>query len=308
MDPLAETIALLRPEALLWKEMEVHGDWAIRFPASSALVFAMVAKGRCVFQIAGRDPSEMREGDFVLLKAPSVWSLGRDKDSEAHDFSPSQTRAARKFNLNPGDSGPVTRIFGGRFVFEKANAALLENLLPSIVEIRSLDGGAVRLRHVLDLLGDEAIADRPGRDLVMQRLLELMLVEAIRTHFSSSGQIDSGLIAGLGDAKVAKALRAMHLDVQKRWTVGQLAEVAGMSRSMFAERFGRIVGLSPIDYLLRWRMALAKTALQSGSTGLSEIAQKTGYLSASAFSTAFTRTVGCPPSTFARRSIDVAHE
>jgi transcriptional regulator GlxA family with amidase domain len=122
------------------------------------------------------------------------------------------------------------------------------------------------------LLGDEAAAERPGRDLVMQRLLELMLLEAIRTQFSTSGRPDRGLKASLGDAKIAKALRAMHLDVRKRWTVGQLADVAGMSRSMFAQRFGGIVGLTPIDYLLRWRMALAKDALQSGKTGLSKIA------------------------------------
>jgi AraC-like DNA-binding protein len=108
----------------------------------------------------------------------------------------------------------------------------------------------VRLRRVLDLLGDEAIADRPGRELVLQRLLELMLVEAIRTRFTSSERLDNGLIAGLGDTKVAKALRAMHADVQKKWTVGQLAEVAGMSRSVFAERFGRVVDLAPIDYLV----------------------------------------------------------
>ncbi|MDB5966307.1 MAG: AraC family transcriptional regulator [Polaromonas sp.] len=305
MDPLVETIALLRPEALLWKEMDVRGDWAIRFPASSALVFAMVASGRCVFQMAGREPCEMREGDFVLLKAPEAWRLGRDTDSRARDFTPSPARGARTFSLNPGEAGPVTRILGGRFDFAQANSALLEHLLPPVVAIRALDGGAVRLRHVLDLLGDEAIADRPGRALVMQRLLELMLVETMRTHLSSSGTLDTGLIAGLGDAKVARALQAMHADVQKRWTVGQLAQVAGMSRSMFAARFGRIVGLSPIDYLLRWRMALARHALQSRSAGLKEIAEQTGYLSVSAFSTAFARTVGCPPSAFARRTMPV---
>jgi len=302
MDPLAETIALLRPEALLWKEMEVTGDWAIRFPASSGVVFAMVAKGRCVFQTSGREPREMRDGDFLLMWAPCDWILGRDEASTPHDFVPLHSRDNRKVHLNRDDQGPTTRILGGRFIFEITNATLLKNLLPSVVEIRSLDGGAVRLRRVLDLLGDEAIADRPGRDLVLHRLLELMLVEAIRTRFASSAQLDSGLIAGLGDTKVAKALRAMHADVRKKWTVGQLAEVAGMSRSAFAERFGRVVGLAPIDYLLRWRMALAKDALQSGKAALSEIAQQTGYLSVSAFSTAFTRTVGCPPSSFAQRT------
>ncbi len=301
MDPLAETIALLRPEALLWKQMEVDGDWAIRFPASSAVVFAMVAKGRCVFQTAGRAPCEMREGDFVLLNAPSTWTLGRDRASKPRDLLAARGRSAKKVVAGLGHAAATTRILGGRFAFEQANAALLEDLLPSLVEIRSLDGGAVRLRHVLDLLGDEATADRPGRELVLQRLLELMLVEAIRTHVSSVERLGSGLVPGLADARIARALRAMHADIGRRWTVGRLAAVAGSSRSAFAERFARVVGRSPIDYLSRWRMAVARDALQSGRIGLSEIARRSGYRSVSAFSTAFGRTVGCSPSAYARR-------
>lgn len=303
MDPLTETITLLRPEALLWKELEVNGDWAIRFPANAGAVFTMVAEGRCVFLTADREPREMREGDFLLMRAPPDWILGRGADSQPHDFMPLHSRPTKKVSLIRDDKNATTRILGGHFKFEKANAALLDNVLPSHVEIGSLDEGSARLRRVLDLLGDEAEGERPGRELVMQRLLELMLVEAIRTRAASSDLVDGGLIAGLRDTKVAKALRAMHADIRRKWTVAQLADIAGMSRSVFSERFGRVVGVSPIDYLLRWRMALAKDALHFGNAGLREIAQQTGYLSVSAFSTAFTRTIGSPPSSFARRCV-----
>jgi AraC-like DNA-binding protein len=291
---------LLRPEALLWKQTEVNGDWAFRFPANSGTVFTMVARGRCVFQTADREPREMREGDFLLMRAPPSWTLGRDEASTPHDFVPLHSRTTAKMHFRD-NKVQTTRILGGHFVFEKTNASLLDNLLPSHVEINSLDEGSARLRRILDLLGDEALGDRPGRGLVMERLLELMLVEAIRTRAASSDHVDGGLIAGLRDMKVAKALRAMHADIRRKWTVIQLADVAGMSRSVFAERFDRVVGLSPIDYLHRWRMALAKDALHSGKASLSEIAQQTGYLSVSAFSTAFTRTIGSPPSSFAQR-------
>jgi len=90
----------------------------------------------------------------------------------------------------------------------------------------------------------------------------------------------------------------MHVDVGKPWTVAELAALSAMSRSSFAERFNRVLGMAPIDYLLRWRMALAKDRLRHGGESLAEIATACGYQSASAFSVAFTRTVGRPPSTY----------
>ena len=122
-----------------------------------------------------------------------------------------------------------------------------------------------------------------------------MLVEAIRRGSGHSGEARRRLLAGLADRQVAAALRALHADITRQWTVQQLADVAGSSRSAFAERFNRIVGMPPIDYLTHWRMALAKDALRSGAGRLSELAFACGYQSASAFSTTFSRVVGCSP-------------
>jgi AraC-like DNA-binding protein len=108
-----------------------------------------------------------------------------------------------------------------------------------------------------------------------------------------------GLLAGLADPRLALALNAVHAEVKRSWTVAQLADIAGMSRSVFADRFARIVGLAPIDYLTEWRMAIAKDMLRAGEARLAEVAFECGYQSTSAFSTAFARSVGCPPSRFA---------
>jgi AraC-like DNA-binding protein len=124
-----------------------------------------------------------------------------------------------------------------------------------------------------------------------------MLVEAIRHGSGGVGEVRQGLLAGLGDQNSA-ALRALHTDIKRAWTVAQLADVAGTSRSVFAERFNRIVGMPPMDYLKHWRMALAKDALRSRDGCLAEIAFACGYQSASAFSTAFTRVVGCSPAQY----------
>jgi transcriptional regulator GlxA family with amidase domain len=175
----------------------------------------------------------------------------------------------------------------------------VEGLLPAIAEVRTLDEGAARLRRVLDLLGDEAAADRPGGSLVMERLLELMLIEVMRRGPVPAGAGRPNLLAGLADPRIAAALAAMHADIGRSWTVEQLAAVAGMSRSVFAQRFSRRLGLPPIDYLLRWRMAQAKDALRLGRASLAEVALGAGYSSVSAFSAAFSRTVGRPPSRYA---------
>ena len=304
MDPLTQTIALLRPRALLWKQLEAIGDWALRFPRNEGVAFCVVAAGRCVLQVADRKPCVLGEGDFLLLTAPPAWTLGETETAVPINLDelPSGPDMRTTF-LGRGRMGPVTRLLGGHFRFDGANAALLKGLLPAIVTIQFPEAGARRLRGVLDLIGDEAASDRPGRTLVLDRLLEIMLVEAIRHGAARAAEHRQGLLTGLADPQIAAALRALHADVRRRWTIAQLAAIAGMSRSVFADRFCRVVGLPPMSYLLRWRMALAKDALRFGDDPLAEIAFACGYQSVSAFSAAFSRTIGCPPSRYAAEAV-----
>jgi len=304
MDPLTQTIALLRPRALLWKELHARGDWAIRFPANRSVVFSLVAQGLCVFQTAGRAPKLMGEGDFVLMTAPGVWSLGRDAGSIPIDFRADAVPEGRPAVLGDPAAGSEARLLGGRFAFDETQAALLKGLSPALIEVDAGDEAAGRLRGVLGLLRDEALSDRPGRGFVIERLLELMLVEAMRQGGDAPPEGHRNLLAALSEPRIAAALRALHDDVRRPWTVGQLAAVAGMSRSVFAERFAKLLGRAPMDYLIHWRMALAKDALRRGAGSLAEIADHSGYRSFSAFSAAFSRTVGCPPSKFSVRRFE----
>jgi len=172
--------------------------------------------------------------------------------------------------------------------------------LPSLVLIRRGEPGATRLRRIVKLIAEETAERRPARDLILERLVEVLLVEALRFRSTAAARQEQGLLAGLADPALARALRQIHDDVARRWTVADLARTAGMSRAVFAERFMRSVGMPPMQYLLEWRIAIAKNLLRSERTPLTEVAEKIGYQSASAFSTAFTRHAGCPPSTFAR--------
>jgi len=298
LDPLSQTLALLRPQGFSWKQAEAAGDWALGFPAHSGVAFSLVAAGGCWLELPGHSARRLEAGDFVLLAAPPAWRL---RDGGPATVIEIETGARGRLNgaIGPPDAPGATRLIGGHFGFDPANSQLVTGVLPPRIEIRARDPGARRLRAILDLIDDEAQADRPGRTRVTERLLELMLVEAIRHDDRPLEPARTGLIAGLADPQIANALRALHADVSADWTVAGLAEVAGASRSAFAERFTRVVGQAPMTYLLNWRMALARDALRSGSGRLSEIAFACGYASVSAFSTAFSRTVGCPPARYA---------
>jgi AraC-like DNA-binding protein len=296
-DPLAAIISLLRPQTVLSKVISGAGKWSIRKPRYEDPAFCLLLDGSCFLEPDGVDALELSEGDFVLLPQMPSFTL-------ASDLSISPTSIAfdpsRETHYGTA-SDPVTmRMLGGYFRFDRANAQLLVKLLPPLVHIRREDPGAARLRRIVELIGEEADANRSGRDLILERLVEVLLVEALRFRSASAAREGQGLLAGLSDPALARTLREIHLDVARRWTVKQLARTAGMSRAVFAERFARKVGMPPMQYLLEWRMALAKDVIRGERPSLAEVAERVGYQSASAFSTAFTRLTGRSPSEFAR--------
>jgi AraC-like DNA-binding protein len=197
------------------------------------------------------------------------------------------------------------RMLGGSFQIESANAPLLVALLPRMIHIRAAVSDTTRISRLVDLIIDECGAERPGGAMILDRLLEILLVEALRGEAIGDAVLP-GLLAGMHDPALARALRAIHGDVRAGWTVAGLARVAGLSRSAFAARFMTTMGCAPIEYLARWRMALAKDALGRGGVSLDRLAAQTGYESASAFSTAFRRHVGCAPGGFARARLSAA--
>ena len=193
-----------------------------------------------------------------------------------------------------------SRILAGHCSFGSPDAALLVSLLPQLVHVR----GQHRLATIVQLLGEESREQRPAREVVLARLLEVLLIEALR---SMDGPAASpGLVRGLGDVRIAAAIRAFHEQPTRTWTVVELAKAAALSRSAFFERFNRTVGMAPMEYLLAWRMALAKDLLRRNDCGVAEIAARVGYSSASTFSVAFTRHAGRPPTQYAREQTAIA--
>jgi AraC-like DNA-binding protein len=243
----------------------------------------------------------IQQGDFALLYTATPFTLASDASVEPVDSE--MAVAATKnvwLKLGSGTDRPVT-LHAGKFLVEKANEDLLAGLLPPLVHIESGDASLSRVRSLLTMNERETRQPGPASEFVIERLVELILVEILRTNRLRVGEELTGLVAGLVNPVTARALVAMHRDVAHGWTVDELAKLCAVSRSTFAIKFRSIVGTAPIEYLLRWRMALAKDDLSRGTRSVSEIAFAIGFQSSSAFTTAFTREVGCSPTRFARR-------
>jgi len=157
------------------------------------------------------------------------------------------------------------------------------------------------LAMLVELVTEEARGQRPARDVILAHLLEVLFIEALRATATESAP--AGLLRGLGDERLALAIRRMHEQPNRSWTVTQLAKEAALSRSTFFERFKQALGMAPMAYLLAWRMALAKNLLRARDESMADIAQRVGYSSVSAFSVAFTRYTGLAPGRYSREEI-----
>jgi AraC-like DNA-binding protein len=245
--------------------------------------------------VAGQAAITLEKGNFVLIPAAFDFATSsiEPMPSPKGASVPTEIRPGH-FRLGRQEGVADVRMLLGYCSFGSPDAVLLVSLLPELIHVQ----GEERLTTLLQLVNQESRANRPGREAILARLVEVLLIEALRS--SSSAKATPGLLRGLADARLAGALRLMHDRPTWPWTVPELAKEVALSRSIFFERFRAAVGVAPMEYLLQWRMALAKDLLRRHSGRVSDVAQRVGYSSASTFSIAFARYVGSPPATYAR--------
>ena len=293
IDPLAEVVTLLQPAATLSKVVGGAGEWRLRRTDAGQPFYCVVLEGACRLAVAGHEPIMLTHGDFVLIPAAHDYTFSSVEAPAPGHYTEPAMSGGGEVRLGAPEAPRDALFLVGQCVFGSPDAALLVSLLPQLVHVR----GEARLATLVELVGEETRGTRPARDLVLARLLEVLLIEALR---STTGTAASpGLLRGLADPRLAAAIRRMHEDPGYAWTVAELAGEAALSRSTFFDRFRRAVGAAPMDYLLTWRMALAQNLLRRRQGGIAEVAKRVGYGSASAFSVAFARHVGVPPGQFA---------
>lgn len=295
IDPLAEIITLLRPAQVLAKSIDGAGRWGVRYAAFGHPSFCVVTEGACLLHVDGADPLRLEAGDFVFLPATPAFVLSGFEPVEPHPYDPA-AMSGQMTDLRHGspEGDPDVRLLGGYFLFDSPDTALLVTLLPKVIHVR----GIARLEVLVRLVREETSQSLAGRELILARLVEILLIEALRA--APGNAAPAGLLRGLADERLAASIREMHRDPARTWTVEQLAKTAALSRSAYFQRFAHAVGLPPMEYLLVWRMAIAKDLLGRKRMAMDQVAERVGYSSASTFSTAFTRYVGRPPSSYAR--------
>ncbi|NYT73520.1 AraC family transcriptional regulator [Halomonas sp. QX-2] len=295
LDPFTQVVALLQPAAPFSKRGSGAGRWRVHRSDVGGPFYCAILEGGCRLEAEGHDEIVLMEGDFVLIPSAQNFAMSSLLPAGAKDIVSTPILLPNgEHRLGSADDPPDVRLLLGYCVFRSPDAALLASLLPKLVHVR----GVSRLATLMQLVSDETRAQRPARDVVLERLLEVLLIEALR----SGGKTDAapGLLRTLMDGRLAVVIRRMHESPSQSWTVTQLASQATLSRSVFYERFGHAMGMAPMEYLLTWRMALAKNLLRREKASIAEVASRVGYSSASTFSVAFTRHVGVPPARYAR--------
>lgn len=297
-DPLAEVVTLLQPGASFSKVVSGAGAWRIRRSVYGQPFYCAILEGGCRFSVAGNPTISLKTGDFVLVPAAYDFTMTSLQPMAAEDADtvPVEVRP-RDIRLGTPDVAADVQLLVGHCTFGSPDAALLVTLLPQLIHVR----GERRLAVLVELVTEEARGQRPARDVILAHLLEVLFIEALRSTTSEAAP--AGLLRGLGDERLAMAIRRIHEFPNRPWTVVQLAREAALSRSTFFERFQQAMGMAPMKYLLTWRMALAKNLLRTQDDSIAEIAQRVGYSSVSAFSVAFTRYTGFTPGRYSREVI-----
>lgn len=310
MDPITDIFQTMHVHAVVHSRLEATAPWGLMrsaheadatdssgqtFSPSELAHFGLVARGNCWLIVEGTsEPIPLTGGDCFLLAPGSAYSLRDDPKTRPRSFC--EVAQANGNVIQYGGGGAPTTIISGFLSFDKLSLKPIGQLLPPLVVIRAEQANARALQTTLQLLASEMAEPAPGAELVTTRLAEVLFIQTIRAFIATKPELcKQPWLRAIFDPQIGAALRAIHADVNRPWTVESLADAAGMSRSAFALKFKQLLGQTPLEYVTEWRMQKAMPLLQQGDRKLIDVAQSVGYESDAAFSKAFKRIVGVAP-------------
>lgn len=299
MDVLANIMSLLRTSTHLYGKLELSPPFGFRLPGGKGIC-VIVLRGSCLLGVDEESPTLLVGGDFVLLPAPGFYSLRSHPKMPLRPVeqiaSEEEFRRTRLISFNGGE-GPATTVLAGCFTFDSPESQLLVKHLPAIVHLPASGDHATPWFHsTLQFIAAETSRQLPGSTAIVDRLAEVLFVLAMRTRTDSFSSPNPSWLRALTDPQIGEALRQMHADPGRQWTVAALARAVSMSRSSFANRFRELVGETPLDHLTQWRMVRAANMMRARHPAkMAAIASAVGYESESSFSRVFRRVLGMPP-------------
>lgn len=296
--PLGDGLHLLRFTGALYCQADLTAPWGVDFPRiEPCVMLPVVLTGRCVLEIGGaRHLLEAGSAALIthgtphrLLSSPGVASTGL--------FDIPVERVGETYErMRFGGGGERTQIAYAAMTVDEPLTARLVAELPDVIRVDAWDAGeSGAFGTVLRLLAHEAQSLEPGGEAVMTRLADVLVIQVLRRWLRTSEEAATGWLAALRDPHVGRALGRLHAQPERDWSLVELAGLAGMSRSAFAERFTGLLGEPPMRYLARWRLEQAYTALTTTGDPVATISRRVGYSSEAAFGRAFKRHHGTSP-------------
>lgn len=281
---LSDVLRSFRLRAGIFKQGSYSGAWALDSTGVTRTTFHLIGRGQAWLHREGeREPLVVRGGDLVMFPH-ATW----------HQLSGTPQRQAG-MRLDATGDGPFTTVLCAMVEFEAGGVNPVIQALPPAIIVRSEDQGTSAELHALArLMLTEYEAGAAGQAGVLDRLAEVMFVLVLRHHLQKAREL-TGFLAALKDDRVARALGAIHREPGDDWSVERLAREATMSRTVFAERFVSLLGQTPMQYLVAWRMQLADELLRERRYSVAQIADRLGYQTESAFRRAFKRVRGVGP-------------
>jgi AraC-like DNA-binding protein len=325
-DPLSDVLRSVRLRGAVYYYVSCREQWAAETPGSRTLAQALmpgaehvlayhlIARGDAWAATDGQPPVRLARGDIVMFprgdahvisSAPGLRALPDDSDWQfaTRDAPKPITVAYHHGVLRPGEPFPVqeasTVLVCGFVACDLKPFNPLIEALPRLLHLGAGGLGAW-VAPMLDQAVAESRRSGAGSAAVLERVSEMVFVDAARRYLDQLPEDASGWLAGLRDRQVGRALSLLHARAADPWTLDGLGREVGLSRSALHERFVRFVGLPPMQYLANWRMQLGAGLLRSGHATVATIAQEVGYESEAAFARAFKRATGLPPAAWRR--------
>ena len=320
-DALSDVLRTVRLTGAMFFDVVAKAPWVAEQPtremvlpkilpgAAHLISYHVVTEGRCFANILGQEAIAIEAGDVIVFTRgdPHVMasSPGMRADPVAQGALDAAASSQLPFLVNYGSDGPISaKLVCGFLACDSQPFNPLLDHLPPVIKVRDPRGSESGwLGQFIRLAMMESADRRAGGESVLAKLSELMFIEVIRRHLETLPPEQSGWLAGLRDPFVGKALSLMHGGPARNWTIEDLAREVGVSRSVLAERFSDLVGMPPMLYLARWRMQIAAGLLSGSNAAIAAVAEEIGYGSEAAFSRAFKKLVGVPPSSWRRKPI-----
>jgi len=305
-DALSTVLGRVRLDGAILSRAELGAPWGVKSAGMANGVFHAILRGQAVVDVEGAPSAVLEEGDVVLLPhgSPHVLADRPGRRSKPLRSLPAHDESGVRV-VTGGGTGPRTSILCGSIRLPEGSAHHLLGALPNVLVARR-PGHHAPGAHVgiaagaLTLLLDELSRSSPGRDAIVQRLVEVFVLRVLREAVEQGTLLGAGWLGGLGDPVVAKALAWLHQQ-EGAPTAAGLPEAVGVSRSVLYERFQRLIGETPARYAVRWRMEQAGQAMRDQDMSVAEAADLAGYATEAAFAKAFKRVVGVPPATWRRQ-------